>query len=324
MAYSVATTTRTPITNLREALDKAERLVVQVDSHSVAEFLTLLDNIDQQFEALEGNDFDLRPEQSRWESLLNRINRQPNAIVRAANVAGGMEKLRAEHPPAESFWWHLDKEVTQRRLLAIRRLIITVVSVVVIVVGGYWAINFFFPPNPDAVLMVETNSSLDRLITEERWQEALDLVQAVRAQLPTNAELMVLEVVLNERLGNQDAAAAALAEAQQALADRPVELLIHLGNNRLRTGDIEGALAAGEEAVQLDPNDPQVYFLLGGIAEAQGDIPLAVSYFEQTFELAESSNPQLAVIARVRMGSLLQSPGSFVTSEAEPEATATP
>lgn len=319
MAYTVDTNTRTLFSQLREDLDKAERLVVQVDGSTVASFLTLLDSIDQQFETLGQADTDLRSEQSRWDSLLSRINSQPNPIVHAANVAGGLEKLRAEHPPAESFWWHLDSELTRRRVRSIRSLITTVITLVVLLVGGYWAINFFFPPNPEAVLMVETTNGIDRLVMEQRWQEALDLVKSARAQAPDQPELMIWEAVLNERIGDSEAAAAALAAAQQALADNPIQVLIYLGNDRLRVGDLEGAKAAGEEALKLDPNEPQVYFLLGGVAETEGDIATAISYFDQTYQLAEGNSPQLAVIARVRMGQLMQNPGSL-----SPEATPSP
>jgi tetratricopeptide (TPR) repeat protein len=321
MAYSVETNTQSPITQLRDWLDKAERLVVQVDGRSIEEFLTLLDSIENQFETLEADGPDLRPEQSRWESLLSRLNNRPDAIVRAATVAGGMDKLRAAHPPAQSFWWHLDSEVTRRRLHTIRRLIVTAITLVVLVVGGYWAINYFFPPNPEAVLMVETTNSIDRLVAEQRWQEALDLVKSARAQSPNQPELMVWEVVLNERIGDSEAAAAALAEAEAALADKPIQLWIYLGNNRLRVGDLDGATAAADQAMALDANNPQVYFLLGSIAETRGDLASAITYFEQTFTLAESSNPQLAVIARVRMGQLMQNPGSFTSPAATPTST---
>jgi tetratricopeptide (TPR) repeat protein len=231
-----------------------------------------------------------------------------------------MDKLRAAHPPAESFWWHLDAEVTRRRIQSVRRMITTLVVAAIVVVGGYYAIDFFFPPNPEAVLMVETSSSLDRLIAEGRWQDALDVVAAARTQLPNNPELIIWQVVLNERIGNPEAAATALAEAQRILADQPLQLLIYLGNNRLRAGDIDGAQVAGDEAMRLSPDDPQVSFLLGGVAEARGDIPTAISYFDQTFVLAEESNPQLAVIARVRMGNLLQNPGSLISPAATPTA----
>src|SRR4029077_10753450 len=106
---------------------------------------------------------------------------------------------------------HLDSEVMKRRLHSIRRLLTTVVTVVVIAVAGYFGINYFFPPDPEAVLMVETTNSLDRLIEAQKWQVALDLVDSVRAKLPGNAELMIWDVVLNERLGKNDAAKRASA-----------------------------------------------------------------------------------------------------------------
>jgi tetratricopeptide (TPR) repeat protein len=309
MAHTVDTSTRTPVTQLRESLDRAELLVVQVDRSTITELLTLLDSIDAQIEMLEAEGTDLRSEQNRWQGLLRRINNKPDGIAHAANAAGGFEKLRAENPPAESFWWHLDREIARRRVDSVRRMVITLVTIVVVAAVAYFAINYFFPPDPEAVLMVETTNGIDRLMMEQRWQEALELVQSARQQLPDNPELMVWEGVLHERLGNSEAANVALAEAHAALAETPIQFWIYLGNNRLRAGDIEGAQAAGDEAVKLDPNDPQATFLLGGVAEAQGDYPMAISYFEQTSELAEGTNPQLSVIARVRMGQLLQNPG---------------
>jgi tetratricopeptide (TPR) repeat protein len=205
----------------------------------------------------------------------------------------------------------------------VRRLLTTVVTIALIAVGGYWAINTFFPPNPEAVLMVETTNGIDRLVTEQRWQEALDLVKSARAQLPMQPELMIWESVLNERLGNSEAAAAALTEAQKALVDQPVQVYIYLGNDRLRVGDVEGAQAAGEQALAMNPNEPQAYFLLGGIAETQGNVSTAIDYFEKTYELAEGENPQLAVIARVRMGQLMQNPGSIASPGDSPGATPT-
>ena len=90
MAYAVESRTSSPITDLRQWLDKAERLVVQVDGTTIADFLTLLDRIDAQFEKLETDGPDLRTERTRWESLLHRIDNKPEPIVRAAAVAGGL------------------------------------------------------------------------------------------------------------------------------------------------------------------------------------------------------------------------------------------
>ena len=51
---------------------------------------------------------------------------------------------------------------------------------------------------------------------------------------------------------------------------------------------------------------PQGYFLLGTVAEVGGDTGAAIDVFEKTFQLAADSNTQLAAIARIRMGTLLQ------------------
>lgn len=321
MAYIVESRTGNAATKLREALDKAERLVVQLNGENVEEFLLKLDEIETDLAQLHQEGGDFRPEQARWDSILSRLHHRPEPVVRAAQVAGGLGTLRAKHPPATSFWWYLDQELARRRGQSLRRMLITIVSVVAIAVIAFWAVNTFFPPDPEAVLMVETTNTLDQYIANQRWEEALQLVEDTRAELPTQPDLAIWQVVLNEQLGRTAAATAALEEAHTLMGD-PVQVWTRLGTNRLQVGNLEGAEQAAEEARTLDPEEPQVYFLLGGIAETRGDVQTAIAYFDQTFNLARDANPQLAVIARVRMGQLLQSPGTLFTPEAD--ATPTP
>lgn len=308
--------------NLREMLDKAERMVVQVDSASVEDLLTLLDRIEAMFDEFEQAEEapDLRPEKSRWLSILSRVNSKPQPIVRAAQASGGLAKLRTAHPPAENFWWHLDQEMAQRRRHAIRRGLMTVVISVVVIAGALWGLNTFFPPDPNAVAMVETTNSIDQLVAAQEWDQALQVVRSARENLPDQPELMVWEAVLLEQLNEPAAAAEALARAQAALTDQPIQLYLYLGNYRLQAGNIEGAEQAAMQAQAMDAQEPQVYFLLGGIAETRGEISKAVDYFDQVFQLAQESNPQLAVIARIRMGQLLQNPNGFSSPVATPTA----
>lgn len=319
MAHTVVMRPRNQATQLREALDRAERLAVQVDSTNVSRFLQELDNIERLMEQLEELGFDVRSEQTRWESLLNRINSQPQPIARAASLAGGMSQLRAANPPAESFWWHLDVEVARRRREAFSRASMTLAAIIVVAVVALWALETFFPPDPVAVAMVETSSVIDRLAAEQEWEEALIVVQEARQRLPEQAELAVWEVVIHERLDSPTAAAAALREAEALLPDQQLQLYILLGNKRLMVDDLDGAEAAALAGEAIDPEEPQISFLLGSIAEARGQFGLAIDYFQQTFELAQESSPQLAVIARVRMGQLMQSPDTFFGSSDEDE-----
>ncbi len=308
MAYSVETkTTSNPANALRDALTMAERQIVQLHGGNAEEYLVRLDQIEALFETLTDNeDLDLRSEQVRWQSLLSRLSSQPQPLAAAAAKAGGMAKLRAKHPPADSFWWHVDAEVARRRLNSVRRLVISIVTLVVVVVGGYWLINTIFPPNPAAVRMLEVNSTIDQFLMEGQWAEALNVVEEVQKELPEEIELYLWEVVLATQLGEDEQAAEALAEAKALLPDRLPELWVQLGTYYLQVGDVENATATADEATALSPDNPQVTFLLANIAEQRNDLATAIEFFERTFELAENDNPQLAVIARVRMGNLLQ------------------
>ena len=89
MAYSVESKSNNPANALRDALERAERLSVQLSPGNVEDFLLLLDQIDQYFETIDNGDIDLRPEEVRWQSLLNRLNSKPQPLTTAAARAGG-------------------------------------------------------------------------------------------------------------------------------------------------------------------------------------------------------------------------------------------
>jgi tetratricopeptide (TPR) repeat protein len=320
MAHAIESRATSPANALRDALDTAERQVVAVDATTIAEFLCLLDQIEALFAELANNKSDLRSEEVRWESLLNRINSKPGPLVAAAGKSGGLPQLRSQHSPATSFWWHLDREVAQRRAQALKRGSKTVAIVVAVVAVALWAVNYFFPPDPKAVLITSATGDAQQLIMDQKWPEALHSIQTALKTLPDDPELLIWEGVLYEQLAQATPAKASLDHAQYELQAQPLLYWLQLGNTRLQVGNLVGADQAGQQALSMAPNDPQANFLIGNIAEAQGDTIKAVEVFSRTFALAEQSNPQLAVIARVRMGNLLQRVNPFATT---PPMTAT-
>jgi tetratricopeptide (TPR) repeat protein len=306
MAHAIESRASSPANALRDALDKAERDIVSLNASTIESFLVSLDQIEQMFESLAQNQTDLRPEEVRWESLLNRLSSNPAPIAAAASRAGGMASLRGQHPPAESFWWRLDEEVTRRRVQSVRRVGVTLGASILVVALVLWGVNFFFPPDPKAVLLSNVGSQVDMLVLEQKWAEALEVVEQAQTTLPNEPELLAWEIVLAEQLGDAGRAQTTLTRVQTILADQPAALWILLGNHRLQVGNLVGAEQAAQFALALEPDNAQATFLLGGIKEAAGDTATAVDLFNKTFDLAESTNPQLAVIARVRMGNLLQ------------------
>lgn len=331
MAHAVAEHLESPAYHLRDLLGEAERMLVQLDGETVEAFLEHLDEIEGLCQELEEAGLDLRPERTRQASLLGRLQRQPQLVVSAAARAGGMEALRAKHPPAEGVWWHLDGILAERRRRLARRLTITALGVLGIVALVYVLFTYIFPPNPDAIVSSDAVTTAQELIFEGKWEEAAQTIAEAQSKLgKDDIELLIWQAVIAEHLGDKATAAQALDKAR-ALVPPGQETLYWttLGNARLMSGDIEGAQAAGEEALAKNPKDPQAYFLLASVAEQKGDYTTAIDYFERTFDLAADSNPQLAVIARVRMGTLLQQAPALmltvtVTPPGAPSATPTP
>ncbi len=307
MAHAVESQVSNLGTKIRENLTRAERLVVNPSPAQVETLLTLLDQIEQQFDEVDAGGLELGAEQVRWESLLRRLERRPAKIVSAASRAGGYRKLRAQHPPAESFWWHLDTMLSRRR----RNGFLRTFGLLAGVLGGialvFWLINTLFPPDPAAVYMVNVNARLDEAIMAGDWADALVTIEDAQRELPDEAELYVWEAVIAERANDADRAAEAAARAQALMADDLPRYWVVTADHYLRTGALEEAEAAANSALALDDENAPAMLILGQIAEVSGDYPLAIERYDLAYQMAEESDGQLAAIARVRMASAMQS-----------------
>jgi tetratricopeptide (TPR) repeat protein len=320
MAHAVDSRANNPANQLRELLDDAEKLAVKPQSDTVETLLVLLDQIESELHALAQNGGDLRPEQVRWENLLRRLDSNPKLITRPAAQAGGLDRLRAAHPPAAGFWWRADELESARARRSIRRAATTAAIVIAAILIIPWLINRIFPPDPVAVAVLNATSSAERLAETEDWSTATAVIDQALTELPQSPELLIWGVALAERMADAQKAATLTARAQELFTDDPARFYVMLGMTRLRVRDLEGAMAAGEQAAAINPEDPQAYFIMGNAASEAGDIAAALDFYEKTFTLAEEDNPELAVNARVLWGTLIQQ-GSMQFS---PEATPTP
>ena len=321
MAYSVREERQSLANSLREDLSQAEKIIVQLRRDNVESFLQLLDSIEDRFAQLEASGLDLRPEQTRWGSLHSKLQREAGRVMRVVDVAGGLGTLREANPPAAGLWWHLDAVVAANRRRLIRRLGTTIGIITALLAIVWVLLTYVFPPDPNTVVASEAISRLQQLAFEGRWEDAMAVIEDAKARLTEpDVELLIWEGVILEKIGQNRRAQEALTEAKALVpANQQVAYWWTLGSIRLSGGDLAEARVAGDEALALDPNDPQGYFLLASVAEAEGDTVTAIDLFEETFKRAADSNPQLAVIARVRMGNLLQVPANMsLSGTAEP------
>ena len=285
--------------SLRDALEQAERQVVRLDRDNVKPFLVGLDRIEQMV-AEHGQDKGaIRAEETRWNSLRQRLSANPGLVVTAAANAGGLSKLRSQQPPAVGPWWHLDDVVARRRTQALQRIGLAI-GVVMVVALLFWGFTVFFP---SASSLTDATTEIEQLVTAQQWPEALAVVEKARQTQPDDAELLVWDAVLNEQLGNT--AQSTLTQAQQKFVGQPAAFWTLVGNHRQQVGNLDGAEDAGRQALATAPQDAQVTFLLGSVAEARGDMVQAAAYFSQTIALAGDTNPELGIITKMRMGNLM-------------------
>jgi tetratricopeptide (TPR) repeat protein len=327
MAHTVETRVETPTANLRDLLNRAERQLPVLDSSGLVEYLRSLDRIEELMESLTAESVDLRPEMTRWLDLQARLGAHAGRLVKLARPLGGFAALRAANPPATNGWWRLDELVAAGRKRSWTRwLVIALVAAAVLAVGVF-VYQRWLAPSPEVVLAVSAVNDVEQLAMEKKWDEAFALTDKTLQQVPDNPDLLVWAGVLSERRGDTAKAQEYLARAQQALGD-PMRYQVALSMRRLQAGDLDGAEAAANAALAINPKEPQAVFFLANVAEARNQPEQALDLYMKTADLAEDSNPQLTVVAKMRYGMLLQqlnysmgTPVEEATAESTPGAT---
>jgi len=291
---------------LRNALEGAERQLVRLDRENIIAFLVGLDAIEAMFVAHGEDQSAVRAEAGRWESLRKRIDAKPALIVAAAANAGGLTKLRSQHAPATGSWWHLDEAMARQRGQTLKRMGMAI-GLIAILLLAVWGFMRFFPSTPSSAAssQIDATTAIEQFVSAQQFPEALTAVETARQTLTDDPELLVWEAVLHEQLGDATSAQRSLSQAEEQFAGEPVAFWTLVGNHRQQVGDLAGAAAAGQQALAAAPQDANATFLLGSVAEASGDMVAAAAYFSQTIALAEETNTELGVIAKMRMGNLM-------------------
>ena len=201
MAHAILSATGTAPSELRELLDKAERQLPALDASNVEVYLVRLDRINAALDTLIAESVDLRTEQTRWLDLQDRLAAKAKQVVAAARGAGGMEALRANHPPAEGSWWHLDRYVAAGRRRALQRFAIFAAGLVVVSLVAIWTYQTWFAPSAETLLLVDTLSQVEAHAANTEWNAALTALESSLATLGEDVDLLTWGVVLADQLG---------------------------------------------------------------------------------------------------------------------------
>ncbi len=140
------------------------------------------------------------------------------------------------------------------------------------------------PPDPDEVDLAEAV----RLLDGGKAEEALPLLTAVVARVPTNAAVQVNLGVAYEQVGQPTAAIAAYREAAALAPEdaRPLELAARL---EVEAGDWDSARRLLDRANRREAYSPRILTAMGVVEYRAGNLDLAEAFFEEAMEADDSA-----------------------------------
>jgi tetratricopeptide (TPR) repeat protein len=289
---------------LRQALDKAEpyALIYAQQSGGALRYLAMLDDIHRLADQCQAQGLDIESELVRRDSLIRRTQRDAETFARA---------LGTQSIPATSHYGAELVALAQTRRRQRQRSWMTLGTIVALVIGIIVYAVRTAPPTADV-------TSILNLGVAGQLDEAYTVAQREATAFPNDFEVHVWLAVLAEQRAEQAVAEAAWQRAETALPEGQT-LTYTRGSVRMMVGDFRRA-TQDMELLKSDPSTmPEGLFLEAGIAEAQGRVTDAIRIFQAAAEAAEAANRQeMAVIARVRMGNLMQF-GINATSTPRPD-----
>lgn len=319
MAYFIeATPPSTPSAELRVNLEELEKLLLKPNGMTIERILILLDKAWLQMRDLHDRGVDLKAEEGLWSGFEIRLRKGAGEFVQAARAHSGLASLRRNCAQTDGFWWHLDDIYRAHNRRSLFRTLRWLGTAGGLVLGVWIVMTYVIPPDETAVLLSEITHDLEQAVSIRDFTAARAIVEDGLLRTDDATELLLWASMIAEREGDGEAAAAYRTAAFKSDIP-PAQLWVSLGNHRMRAGDLEGAACAALTALEWEEAYAQAYFLLGGVAEMSGDIDRALEYFDKTYDLAVQSQPQLAVMARVRMGYMMQSPGPLTPAEGRGE-----
>ncbi len=292
---------------MRDLLARGEkRVVAPADGGGVTELYGWLDEIAAAWPALIASGSDLRAEKARWQSLQDQVSTRSRAVLQAWKREGGLPAARfAADPVRDNWWWWLDEQVAAQRASSRKRAVLIVVAVVAVLALGSLVLRVLFPVDPVVRDVYRLSEDARRALEVGDTAGALASFQQAVERSPDDLQLRVMVGVLAEMLGDSATASDAFAAAQAVSPDE-ASFYTERGFGYLEVKLSEKALADGQQAVALAPQDGRAWMLVGSASEAVGDAAGAYYAYSQASQVSEESDPQITAMARIKMAGMLQ------------------
>lgn len=309
MAIAVRTERLTQADDLRLLLQRSEDRLISLSSPAdAAELFDWLDQIAELWPEVEASGADLRGEETRWQSLQERLAARGQQVLKAWQGAAGLQKARqTAAPTSDRWWWWLDQVLAERRRRRVRRIGLVAIGLAAVLIVAVLALQRLFPVDPVVRESYRLQTEAEIALAGGDLDAAYAALERAVEVNPQDATLSVTYGALAEVLGQPALAQQMWQRARVLLEGDEARFLRTRSLAYLQAGAPARALEDAQEAVALDPSSAEAHLFLGGALQALGSYQQAVEAFQRAADLADAAgNPQLSVMARTQMANLMQ------------------
>jgi tetratricopeptide (TPR) repeat protein len=308
MAIAVNSGTQTSADELRTLLTHCEDCLAKLHDRSTAAALYAgMDKLAEMWPAIRQTGVDVRGEWTRWETLQATLQRHAAKVLAAWGGRQALADARTAAAPAASrWWWWVDEVVAKHRRSRVVKTAGIFFAVIGVIVLGAMLFNRLFPVDEAVREAYRLRTDAETAMMNGDYAAALIAMERAVAARPEDATLQIMLGVLAEHAGDQATAAQAWSTARTLLQGKEDIFLAERGLAYGQLNQLDRSVQDELAAIALTPNLARAHLYLGAAYEAQGKTTEALAAYTRAGELAGDADPELTVLARTRIGALLQ------------------
>ncbi len=289
--------------NLRKMIEQYKNYVVNIGYpvREIIKMFTLRDQIERLLLNLRKRGTDLETDRVRLESFDNIIRKKMKMLYRKLTASISLLPFREERKvPRSHWWWYLDELIKEEKDRTRKRWLIRGAIAAIALLTGYMILTKVVPQPKQSVIYQE---KANRLLAEGKVDEAINIYTKVQDLDPDNGTVLLMLGVIYEDKGLLDRANDYFEHAER-LSSQEIDFYNSRGMVYFQMGKLDKAVLDTKKALEIDPNSALSHFLLGNVYEMENKITEAILEYQIVSDLDQS--PQLTVMARVKMGMIMQ------------------
>ena len=289
--------------NLRKMIEEYKDYVLNINypEQEIMKMLTLRDEIENLLLNLEKRGTGLEADKVRLETFDTIIRKKMKMVYRKLTASLNPLPYREERKiPRSHWWWYLDELLRERRVRARKRWLIRGGIAAVALLAVYIILTKIVPQPKQSVIY---QGKARELYQEGELDEAIEIYKKAQDLEPDDSTIPLMLGIIYEDKELLDKANSYFERAR-LLSSQKIDFYNSRGMVYFQMGKLDKAVLDTKKALELDSNSAFSHFLLGNIYEMENKITEAILEFQIVSDLDQ--NPQLTVMARFKMGMIMQ------------------